>query len=204
MPSTTQMPKPTWRQSSQGWAALLLCGLLVQGSVLGVALVNRWAVERERQGWPLWAHAQAQALGQAGLMWALSRLEDPRPVDLQCRALPRLIPTGTPMESFAARMARPGRSLRCTVDLSAGTLAGPWSCDCSAAAATRPWPAGEDVAYGRLDIDFNGSSSALRLQVKTQVLRASDQGPAWQESVWIQADDRAIWRAVLGTWQDAR
>jgi hypothetical protein len=192
------------RRSSQGWVALLLCGLLVQGSVLGVALVTQWTVERERHAWHLWAHAQAQALGQAGLMWALSQLEDPRPVDLQCRTLPGPTPAGTAIESFAARMAAPGRSLRCTVDLNPGPLTSPWSCDCSATAATRPWPAGGDAPQGRIEIDFSGSSSALRLRVKTQVQRAADQGPTWQESVWIQKDDRAIWRAVLGTWQDAR
>ncbi|NBO76203.1 MAG: hypothetical protein EBV28_04130 [Betaproteobacteria bacterium] len=203
-PGAAQKPKAAWRQSSRGWAALLVCGLLVQGSALGVALVSRWAWERERQGWPLWAHAQAQALGQAGLMWTLARLEDTRPVDLQCRTLLGPAPTGATLESFAARMAAPGRTLRCTVDLNEGTVVNAWSCDCSATAATRAWPSVGDAAQGRLEFDFSGTSSALRLRLKAQVLRASDQGPVWQESLGLQADSRFIWRAVLGTWQDAR
>jgi hypothetical protein len=191
-------------RAGHGWAALLLCGLLVQGSALGVALVARWTIERERQAWPLWAQAQAQALGQAGLMWTLSRLEDPRPVDLQCRARSVPAPTATSPDSFAARMVAPGRSLRCALDLNPGAAAGAWSCDCSATAATQPWPAATEAVQGRLDIEFDGSGTALRLRVKAQVRRSADQGPSWQESVAIQTDRQGTWRAVLGSWQDGR
>ncbi|MFM8636651.1 MAG: hypothetical protein ACKOER_02780, partial [Betaproteobacteria bacterium] len=111
--------------------ALLLCTVLLSGSALSAALVQRWAVERERQSGHLWAHAQAQALGHAGLMWTLARLEDPRPVDLQCHAQGGPVALGRHADSFAARLAQDGRTLRCMVDLAPGATATPWRCDCT-------------------------------------------------------------------------
>lgn len=188
----------------RGWVALLLCTVLLSGSALSAALVQRWAVERERQSGHLWAHAQAQALGQAGLMWTLARLEDPRPVDLQCRAQGGPVAPGSHADSFAARLAQDGRALRCVVDLAPGATATPWQCDCSSAAATTPWPAPAHSPLGHLEVDFRGAGSRLRLGVRVQVQQALDLGPAWQESVWLERDRHHTWRAVLGSWKDAR
>jgi hypothetical protein len=192
------------RGCARGWVALLLCTVLLSGSALSAALVQRWAVERERQSGALWAHAQAQALGQAGLMWTLARLEDPRPIDLQCRAQGGPVTPGHQADAFAARMAQAGRALRCVVDLAPGAAAAPWRCDCSSAAASTPWPAPAPEPVGLLEIDFSGSGSTLRLGVRAQVQQALDRGPAWQESVWLQADRQTTWRALLGSWKDAR
>lgn len=189
---------------ARGWAALLLCLVLVNGSALAAAWVHRWAVEQERLWSAAWAHTQAQALGQGGLMWALARLEDPRPMDAQCRALATPHSVMPSIDSFAMRMARPGGHLRCVVDLGQASGADAWQCDCSQGAATPAWSSGDSMWQARIDIDFSGSADALRLRVKTQLRRGSQESAVWQESVGIRKDRLAVWRSVIGSWQDAR
>ncbi|MBM3388949.1 MAG: hypothetical protein FJY26_05505 [Betaproteobacteria bacterium] len=191
-------------RGKRGWLALLLCGVLIQGTALSLALVQRWAVDRERLSWLLWAHAQAQALGQAGLMWTLARLEDPRPIDQQCRALGMPQSSGTRTDTFAARMAVDGRTLRCLADLGPDAPMEPWRCDCTGAAATPSGSAWPNQAQGALEITFSGSNRSLGVRVKAQVQLGLDTGPAWQESVRLETDRHSIWRAVVGSWQDGR
>ncbi|MFM8636650.1 MAG: hypothetical protein ACKOER_02775 [Betaproteobacteria bacterium] len=137
-------------------------------------------------------------------MWTLARLEDPRPVDLQCHAQGGPVALGRHADSFAARLAQDGRTLRCMVDLAPGATATPWRCDCTNTAATTPWPAPAHTPVGHLEIDFRGLGSRLRLGVRAQVQQTFDLGPAWQESVWLERDRFDTWRAVLGSWKDAR
>ncbi len=206
------------RANTQGWVSMLLCAVLVMASMLVLSTLHRSTLQRE-QAWRLqWGRLQAQALGHGGLMWVLARLEDPRPVDDDCRSLSTSHSPSQEAQPFAARMARPGMRAQCVIplgDSSSGDDARenspsadpPWQCTCSASVdqsnPSAPGTAGASPR-GVLDILFDGSETALVVRIASRIEDGAPLVARWQESVVVRRDERRQWRATVGRWWDDR
>jgi len=201
------------RAASKGWAALLLCTVLILSSSLLNLVLHRATVQREQDGVRQWARLQVQALGHGGQMWALARLEDTRPVDSACRASassgsaprPTQGQSEGPSMTFSQRVAQPGGRVRCAVALDADEPAPDhWRCDCSG----NPVITGESDAMpgpsGWLMIDFTGDRERLTMTIEATLSNAADAGARWRETVALRQQPVGLWRAQVGTWQDDR
>lgn len=196
-----------WRPQ-RGGAALLICTLLLGASLLLTITLHRLAVQRE-QSWNVHrARLQMQALGHGGLMWVMARLEDTRPIDERCRALPAPSagdPTTRPAgPSFAQIWAQPGMRLRCQVVLDAPSMdETTWQCDCSGLGVGKAPQGQTNVAT--VHMSFDAIDDGLLLGIQTE-------GPGgvqheihrWTESMRLRRDTSGQWRAVVGTWVDPR
>ncbi len=192
-----------WRPQ-RGGVALLICTLLLGASVLLTITLHRMTVQRE-QSWGLHRERlQMQALGHGGLMWVMARLEDSRPIDERCRALPMMSGNGTTAPSFAQRWAQPGMRLRCQVLLDAPSMdEASWQCDCPSAGAGNSPPSHADAAT--VDIAFDALGDGLLLGIRAQgPISLQPEAHRWAESVRLRRDSSGQWRAVVGTWMDSR
>lgn len=149
------MNTPLSRSRQRGVAALLMTTLLCLATLLVVAYANRHIVVEERVSATQYRAAQAFEAAEAGIDWAVARLNDPSRVDASCRpsgdvsaaslrdrwlrfqgAAGQVVPTtwndaGTPMPLRAA-----------CVRTGAG-----WACSCPTDAAPAPaLPAGNATA----------------------------------------------------------
>jgi hypothetical protein len=192
-----------WRRQ-RGGAALLICTLLVGASVLLNITLHRLAVHRE-QSWNMHrTRLQMQALGHGGLMWVMARLEDSRPIDERCRALPMTTSDSTTSLSFAQRWAQPGTHLRCQVMLDVASLnEASWQCNCLSDGAIGPPSGHADAAT--LDMQFDALEDGLLLGIRAQSpISMQPHVHRWTESVRLRRDGNGQWRAVVGTWMDSR
>jgi hypothetical protein len=187
---------------------LLICAVLLGASLLLTITLHRLAVQRE-QSWNVHrARLQMQALGHGGLMWVMARLEDTRPIDDRCRALP-MTPAAGPTTrpagpSFAQIWAQPGMRLRCQVMQDAPSAnESTWQCDCSSAGDAKTPPG--DAGVASLDVAFDATDDGLLLGIQAE-------GPGgvrpevhrWTETIRLRRDASGQWRAVVGTWMDPR
>lgn len=192
-----------WRPQ-RGGVALLVCTLLLGASLLLAITLHRLTVQREL-AWSLQLRRlQVQALGHGGLMWVMARLEDSRPIDERCRALPVMSAGGSTGSSFAQRWAQPGMRLRCQVMLDMNTMdEGAWQCDCSSGEGGTPPKAPSNA--GILDITFDPVDDGLLLAIHARGPgTAPSEVSRWSESVRLRRDTSDQWRAVVGTWMDSR
>lgn len=209
--------------------AQFLCAAVLLMVSVSTLVAHRLVIDHAQQSAAQWARAQAQALGQGGLMWALARLEDPRPLDAQCR----VAPSGPGVRRFAelAEMAeRQSAWLSCDVHeaTDAASPARPWSCRCGQGAAddlgtgvtpmlgqaqTTQGQAAQEQgarAAGRLEWTFQAEGQAaapsglLKLVVRAQWLGSGGLAHSWSEQVVLRKDSQAVWRMVVGSWWDDR
>jgi hypothetical protein len=183
---------------------LLICALLLGASMMLAITLHRLTVQRE-QSWNVHrARLQMQALGHGGLMWVMARLEDTRPIDERCRALPMASAAGPAGSSFAQIWAQPGKRLRCQVMLDAPSVdETTWQCDCSSTGDAKTPPG--DVRVATLDMAFDAIDDGLVLGIQTE--GSGGMRPEvhrWTESIRLRRDANGQWRAVVGTWMGPR
>jgi len=188
----------------------VVCVAVLLMVTVSTVATHRLLVERDRQWAAVWTRAQAQALAQGGLMWALARLEDPRSLDGHCR----VAATGPGNLRFAEMAERGAARMACDV----GDLAGgapsitPWSCQCdqiaagagagaavpasaSAADATAPW---------RIEWTFEVINDQLKLVVSARWVGPGSGAGTGREQVLLRRDGNSVWRMVVGSWWDDR
>lgn len=200
-----------------GHASLALCTVLLGSALLLSLQLQRWVVDRQRMMADTWPKLQAQSVGHGALMWTLAQLVDPRPLNDRCEAV---APRGNeqnrssadpPPDSFEARLAQPGRRLRCQVLLNSGGADEPWRCDCSGQATpdeeSAPGQASRlspNSSEGIWELDFKAEGEGLRATIRATVNTGLGPQGQWSESVRIRRDHQQLWRPVVGTWMDGR
>lgn len=198
--------------------AQFLCAAVLLMVSISTLVAHRLVIDHTQQSAAQWARAQAQALGQGGLMWALARLEDPRPLDGRCLAAPH----GPGVSRFAEMAERAGAQLSCDVHDAAGPAspARPWTCRCAQAGSTSVADAGAleatagqaagAFAPGRIEWAFEPhggpltQGALLKLVVSTQWSGPGAGAGRWREQVLLRQDSQAVWRVVVGSWWDDR
>lgn len=184
------------------WATL--CGALVLACSLTLLAHHRLVVDREQAWAPQWSRVQAQAMGHAGMMWALARLGDARPIDAACRSSP----TGASGARFGD-LVRHGARINCRVAIGltpeedAAGDASAWVCRCTGEPVDAPQPGGGAQA-AEIVMDFTAQSMDLLLQVSVSIGPREQARGIWHEQVLLRADAQHGWKAVVGTWWDDR
>lgn len=177
-------------------AVVLACSLLT-------LVTHRLVVEGEQESRTAWMRTQAQGLGHGAVMWSLARMEDHRPLDSRCHPVR---PDGQ-ASRFAELAIRAGTRVSCTVDLGpdAPASAAEWNCRCPALEQEEPTEHAGSERVALIAMDFTAAGSqTLVLQVTATVAHGSATALPWRETIQLRQDARAVWRAVVGTWWDAR